>query len=85
MQVSEKRASETSAGAVLGTFRFIERLGSLFGPLVASGLLLASTPEQALMLMGIAAVLLMACGLSWYLAFGDEEEGDAIRALLFET
>ena len=85
MQVSENRASETSAGAVLGTFRFIERLGSLFGPLVASGLLLASTPEEALMLMGIAAVLLMACGLSWYLAFGDEEEGDAIRALLFET
>ena len=32
MQVSEKRASETSAGAVLGTFRFIERLGSLFRP-----------------------------------------------------
>ena len=85
MQVSEKRASETSAGAVLGTFRFIERLGSLFGPLVASGLLLTSTPEEALMLMGIAAVLLMACGLGWYLAFGDEEEGDAIRALLFET
>ncbi len=85
MRVAETRGSETSAGAVLGTYRFIERLGSLFGPLVASGLLLASTPEEALMLMGIAAVLLMAFGLSWYLAFGDQEEGDAIRALLFET
>lgn len=85
MQVSEARDTETSAGAVLGTFRFIERLGSLFGPLVASGLLLTATPEEALMLMGIAAVLLMACGLSWYLAFGDQEEGDEIRALLYET
>ncbi len=85
MHVSETRGPSTSAGAVLGVFRFIERLGSLVGPLVASGLLLASTPEEALMLMGIAAVLLMACGLSWYLAFGDQEEGDAIRALLFET
>ncbi len=83
MQVSEARG--TGAGSVLGVFRFIERLGSLAGPLVASGLLLASQPEEALMLMGIVAVLLMACGLSWYLAFGDQDEGDAIRDLLVET
>ncbi len=85
MQVSETRGSGTSAGSVLGVFRFIERLGSLVGPLVASGLLLAASPEEALMFMGLAAVLLMACGLSWYLAFGDQDEGDAIRDLLFEA
>ena len=85
MQVSETRGSGTSAGSVLGVFRFIERLGSLVGPLVASGLLLAAAPEEALMFMGLAAVLLMACGLSWYLAFGEQDEGDAIRDLLFEA
>ncbi len=85
MQVSDRQIIKFGAGTVLGIFRFLERLGSLLGPLVAGSLLLIFTPKIAMMWMGLGAVLLATCGLSWFLAFGEEEERVVIHDLLVET
>ncbi len=85
MQVSDRQIIKFGAGTVLGIFRFLERLGSLLGPLVAGSLLLIFTPKIAMMWMGLGAVLLATCGLSWFLAFGEEEERVVIHDLLIKT
>jgi len=85
VQIAEREATYTGAGTVLGVFRFLERLGSLAGPLIAGALLLAFPPSVALMWMGLGALLLSAAGLSWFLAFGERDEEEAIRGLLVET
>jgi len=74
VQIAERQTISTGAGTVLGVFRFLERLGSLAGPLIAGALLLAFPPSVALMWMGLGALLLSAAGLSWLLAFGERDE-----------
>ena len=85
LQVSERQVAETGAGPVLGVFRFLERLGSMVGPLIAGGLLVIFPPDVALMWMGLGAMLLAACGWSWFMATGDRDEEEAIRGLLVEA
>ncbi len=85
MRVAEMEVKFEGSGTVLGVFRFMERLGSLAGPLVAGGLLLAFPPDVALMWMGLGALLMSAAGLSWFLAFGDRNEEDVIGGLLIKT
>ena len=85
MQVADRQVERTGPGPVLGIFRFLERLGSLAGPLIAGGLLLSFPPDMALMWMGLGAALLAACGMSWLLAVGQQSEEEAIRDLLIET
>ncbi len=85
MRVAEVQVKYSGSGTVLGVFRFLERLGSLAGPLIAGALLLAFPPDIALMWMGLGALLLSAGGLSWFLAFGERDEEEAIHGLLVET
>ncbi len=85
MQMSARQVARSGAGAVLGLFRFLERLGSFLGPLIAGSLLLVFPPDLALMWMGLGASLLAACGMSWFLAFGEQDEEEATNALLVET
>ncbi len=85
MRVAELQVKYAGSGTVLGVFRFLERLGSLAGPLIAGALLLAFPPDTALMWMGIGALLLSAGGVSWFLAFGERDEEEAIRGMLVEA
>ncbi len=85
MRFAKLQVRYTGTGTVLGVFRFLERLGSLAGPLIAGGLLLAFPPDIALMWMGLGALLMSASGLGWFLAFGDRDEEEVIRELLVET
>ena len=85
MQVAAMEVRHSGSGTVLGVFRFMERLGALAGPLIAGGLLLAFPADVALMWMGLGALLLSAAGLSWFLAFGDRDEEEAIGDLLIKA
>ena len=85
LAASDRQTRLFGTGSVLGLFRFLERLGSLAGPLIAGMLLLVYPPDVALMWMGLGFILLAAVGLSWFLAFGQQDEEEAINALLVET
>ena len=85
MQLLELQVARGGSGPVLGVFRFLERLGSFAGPLIAGGLLLVFPPDVALMWMGLGTVLLASCGICWLMAVGQQNEEDAIHALLVET
>ena len=85
LRLTEREVSEFGAGPVLGVFRFLERLGSFAGPLIAGGLLLFYPPDVALLWMGIGSILMAACGLSWILAVGQQDEEEAIGALLVKA
>lgn len=85
MQLLELQVARGGSGPVLGIFRFLERLGSLAGPLIAGGLLLVFPPDVALMWMGLGTLLLASCGICWLMAVGQQNEEDAIHALLVET
>ncbi|MCY4301040.1 MAG: MFS transporter [Aestuariivita sp.] len=85
LQATERQLVEYGAGPILGLFRFLERLGSFAGPVIAGTLLLFFPPDMALQWMGFGAVLLSALGMSWFLAVGQQEEEEQINALLVET
>ncbi|WP_136661311.1 MFS transporter [Nitratireductor sp. XY-223] len=85
LRVADPQVAQFGMGPVLGLYRFVERLGSLAGPLVAGMLLIIYPPAAALMWMGLGAIALAAIGLSWFLAFGNRNENEAIDALLVET
>ncbi len=85
LESTDKQTARFGSGPVLGLFRFLERLGSFAGPLIAGVLLLNYSPDIALKWMALGAVLLAALGLSWFLAFGQQDEESQINALLIET
>ncbi|MCY4153032.1 MAG: MFS transporter [Aestuariivita sp.] len=85
LESTDRQTMRFGSGPVLGLFRFLERLGSFAGPLIAGVLLLHYSPDIALKWMALGAVLLSALGLSWFLAFGQQDEESQINALLIET
>ncbi|MBD0865040.1 MAG: MFS transporter, partial [Rhodobacteraceae bacterium] len=85
LQIAEKQVVTCGAGSVLGVFRFLERLGSCAGPIIAGVLLLAWPPDVALMWMGFGAILLAALGLSWFMAVGQYDDEEEIRALFVQA
>ncbi len=85
MQTADHEVHRFGKGTVLGIFRFLERLGSFAGPIIAGLLLLSYPPDLALMWMGLGSILLAAIGLSWFMAVGQRDEEEAINALLVEA
>ena len=85
MQISDREVNMYGAGPVLGVFRFLERLGSFAGPLIAGCLLLSLSPGMALMWMGLSSVVLSALGLSLFMAIGQVDEQEAMHALLVKA
>ncbi len=85
LSVSTGPDKTVSAGTVLAGFRLIERLGSLFGPLVATWLLSVGDFETALMWMGVYAICSTSVASAYFLIFGSKDEELAVHDLLIQT
>ncbi|MEM9044511.1 MAG: MFS transporter [Pseudomonadota bacterium] len=84
LRVTKHEVSEFGAGPVMGMFRFYERIGSFVGPLVAAALLAIVTPAETLLILGAGSLLASGLGATYFLIVGEEDEEEAIGALLVE-
>ncbi|MCY4149266.1 MAG: MFS transporter [Gammaproteobacteria bacterium] len=80
IQISNQGAE--ASGVVLGVFRLMERIGAFLGPVLAGILLLQTSPEEALMWLGISSFLTATLGMSLFVAVGEENEEVVLQGIL---
>ena len=82
LEVAEAEAEKHGAGMVLGIFRFVERVGSLLGPVLGAVLIGIAGITEALMIFGIYAIVSACLASAFFLTFGPKDENRAIEELL---
>ena len=82
LDVAEREVQRVGAGPVLGVFRLIERIGSLFGPIMATILLANfSGAPMALLIMGVYAIMSAAIASAYFLMIGVRSEEVEVEEL----
>ena len=82
LHLTPREQERFGAATVIGQYRFMERLGSLAGPLIGAALLVIVSPTQALLILGLAAMMLAGVASTYFLIVGERDEEEAIDELL---
>ena len=85
LRLTRHEQERFGTATVIGQYRFMERLGSLAGPVIGAALLVFFSPVQSLLVLGLAAVLLAGLASTCFLIVGERDEEEAIDALLVKT
>ncbi|QPM90248.1 MFS transporter [Pseudooceanicola algae] len=85
LHLTPSEQTRFGAATVIGQYRFMERLGSLAGPIIGAALLTILTPTQSLLCLGLVAMLLAGLASTYFLIVGECDEEEAIDALLVRT
>lgn len=85
LRLTRHEQDRFGAATVIGQYRFMERLGSLAGPVIGAALLVVLSPIQSLLVLGLVAVVLSGLASTYFLIVGERDEEEAIDALLVKT